>query len=152
KRLAVQKLKGGLVPRSKDEGGTRVGRTAECRVMVIAKSQIQDEVFAEVNFILGVSGKYTGGLVATKILNEGLKVVIALTLLKIVSEFETNGQSLGLKDLLGKGHLITPPFAMGEISVERAGRSTDGGVIVDVGAIVIELVVVDAVDKAPTAA
>jgi hypothetical protein len=89
---------------------------------------------------------------AVEILNEGLEIKIALILLEVVSVFKTDGQSLGLQNLLGEGRLITPPFGVGEIFVQHAGRPTGGGVIVNIGAVVIELIVVDPIGKAPAAA
>ena len=87
-----------------------------------------------------------------EILNKGLLIIISLILLKVVSVFGTDGQSLRLKDLLGEGHLITPPFAVGVVLVRHPGRSARVGVIVNISAIVIELIVIRPVGKTPPVA
>ena len=56
--LAVKKLEGRLLPGAIDQSGARVGSAAEGRIVVVAESQIQNEVFSEVNFVLSVNGKY----------------------------------------------------------------------------------------------
>src|SRR5271154_1753641 len=56
--LAVKKLEGTPLPRAVDQSGARVGSAAKCGIVVVAQAQIQNQIFAQVNLVLRVKGKY----------------------------------------------------------------------------------------------
>src|SRR5580692_2637849 len=57
-RLAVKELEGRLLPGAVDQSGARIGSATKSRIVVVAEADIQNEVFAEVNFVLSVDRKY----------------------------------------------------------------------------------------------
>src|SRR5579862_167484 len=56
--LAIKKLKGCSLTRAIDQGGTRVGSSSKDRIMVISKTEIQNEAPAEVDLVLSIDGGY----------------------------------------------------------------------------------------------
>jgi hypothetical protein len=75
--LAVEKFEGGSFERSVDQGAARIGGAAKQRVAVVAQPQIQDQVFAEVYFVLATDGENIGSQDLVEIGVEGLLIVIA---------------------------------------------------------------------------
>src|ERR1700733_14995120 len=61
KRLGVKKLEGRFFPGIIDQCGPRISGAAKSRIVIVANTQIQDQVLPETDFILGINRKYIGG-------------------------------------------------------------------------------------------
>src|SRR5208337_3029138 len=106
--MAVEELERGLLKGIIDKVHTRVGGTPKRRILVVAQSQVENQIAPEGNRILDEDGPNGGRPSVVQVLEIRLDIIVFLILLKVIAVFQPSDQGLVTPELFRNIELCSP--------------------------------------------
>src|SRR5712691_1926767 len=108
---------------------------------IIAQTRDQGEVLVDGKLLLKIVSPEPSSAMVVEVQNVRLKVVIRLSLAKILAKFGAYGNPVPLEENAGGVPLKIPPISVGKVLVFGERRDARARIVVDVNPVVIVPVV-----------